>query len=206
MSDQKPLRYWNRYVGSDGQWRKDPRTHLPLHPPGEDLAALRSGLGREAGTVPKLWPYYTCEINDWRARRGEVSDEQIAEHAALALFGLHQQGQDRPMHRPSVTLGKALQALRQNEKFSDQAVDARVAAAVAATSVPALLMRLRGLVGQLRTINQPLDYDHLLDDIDGWQRPDARQRVRRKWGLGYHVWAQPPAPKNAPHNTSPTGS
>jgi CRISPR system Cascade subunit CasB len=200
MSDSKE-RYWNRYVGADGRWRTDPRTGLALRPPGEDLAALRSGLGQEAGTVPKLWPHYTCEIDDWRARRGEVSDEQRAEHAALALFGLHQQSQDKPMHRPGVPLGKALRALRQSEKFSEQAVDARVAAAATATAVPALLMRLRGLIDQLRTIAQPLDYDRLLQDIDGWQRPDSRQRVRRSWALGYQPWVPQKAPDQAQQTT-----
>lgn len=195
MPKESRPRYWNQYVGPDGAWRKDPRTGLVMNPPGEDLAALRSGLGRDAGSVPKLWPFYTCEIDDWRARRDEVSDEQKAEHAALALFGLHQQAQKIPMHKPGATLGKALRALRQNDKFSEQAVDARVAATVTATSVPALLMRLRGLVGQLRTISQPLDYDHLLEDIERWHRPDARQRVRRKWGVDYHVWAQPQGAK-----------
>jgi CRISPR system Cascade subunit CasB len=153
-----------------------------------------------------MWPFYTCAIDDWRARRGEVSDEQKAEHAALALFGLHQQSQRTPMHKPGVNLGQALRALRQNEKFSEQAVDARVAAAVTATSVPPLLMRLRGLVTQLRTIAQPLDYDQLLDDIDSWHWPDARQRVRRKWGLGYHVWAEPQRSAEAQQNTQSVGS
>jgi CRISPR system Cascade subunit CasB len=169
-----------------------------MRPPGEDLAALRSGLGREPVSVPALWPFYTCEVDDRLALGGRVSHEQAAEHAALALFGLHQQGQDNPMHRREVTLGKALRVLRHSGKFSEEAVDARVAAAVAATSVPALLMRLRGLVTQLRTIHQPVDYDRLLEDILRWHYPEARQRVRRGWGLGYHAWAQPKATQDTP--------
>lgn len=198
MPDHTRPRYWTQFIGPDGAWRKDPRSSQPMRPPGEDLAALRAGLGAEPGSVPKMWPFYTCEIDDWRARFDEVSDEQAAEHAALALFGLHQQGRDTPMHRAGVTVGAALRHLRNNDKFSEQAVDSRVAAAVTATSVPALLMRLRGLVTQLRTIDQPLDYDQLMADIDRWHNPDARQRVRRKWGLGYHVWASPSSADDAP--------
>ncbi|GAA4612845.1 hypothetical protein GCM10023195_55330 [Actinoallomurus liliacearum] len=195
MPEPSKPRYWNRYVDHDGRWRKDPRTGTAMRPPGEDLAALRAGLGRDAVTVPQLWPFYTCPVDDRLARRDQVSEEQDAEHAALALYGLHQQGQDNPMHRRDVSLGKALRALRHSGKFSEEAVDARVAAAVAATSVPALLMRLRGLVTQLRAVNQPLDYDALMADIHRWHRPPSRQLVRRGWGLGYHAWAQTqPAP------------
>lgn len=185
--------YWNRYVDAGGSWRRDARSGphaVATPPPGEDLAALRSGLGRPAGSVPALWRFYTCEVDDYAARRGEVSDEQEAEHAALALFGLHQQGQQDPMHRPGVSLGRALRALRQSGKFSEEAVDRRVQAVAATTSVPALLHRLRGLVDQMRTIHQPLDYDLLMQDVRNWHRPDARQRVRRTWGLHYHVWDQ----------------
>ncbi|TDD77888.1 type I-E CRISPR-associated protein Cse2/CasB [Actinomadura darangshiensis] len=179
-------RYWNKYVGPDGAWRDKRR------PPGEDLAVMRTGLGRDAGTVPALCRYYTCEIDDWAARRGEVSIEQAAEHAALALFGLHQQSKTRPMHRPGVPLGKALRKLREDGKFSQQAVDARVDAAATATNVTALLMRLRSLIDQLRTINQPLDYDQLMKLIHDWHSTDGRQRARRKWAVDYQVWIDAP--------------
>lgn len=175
-------RYWNKYVGPDGAWRDKRR------PPGEDLAVMRTGLGRAAGTVPALCRYYTCEIDDWAARRGEVSIEQAAEHAALALFGLHQQSKTRPMHRPGIPLGKALRKLREDGKFSQQAVDARVDAAATATNVTALLIRLRSLIDQLRTINQPLDYDQLMKLIHDWHSTDGRQRARRKWAVDYQVW------------------
>lgn len=179
-------RYWNKYVASNGAWRDKRR------PPGEDLAVMRTGLGRDAGTVPALCRYYTCEIDDWAARRGEVSIEQAAEHAALALFGLHQQSKTRPMHRPGIPLGKALRKLREDGKFSQQAVDARVDAAATATNVTALLMRLRSLIDQLRTINQPLDYDQLMKLIHDWHSTDGRQGARRKWAVDYQVWIDAP--------------
>jgi CRISPR system Cascade subunit CasB len=190
MASNHRDRYWNKFVGADGTWRIAPGAKQPKRPPGEDLAALRAGLGREAGTVPEMWRFYTCEIDDRLARQDRVSQEQEAEHAALALYGLHQQSQDRPMHAPRVTLGHALRELRRSGKFSEQAVDARVEAAVTTTNVPALLMRLRGLITQLRTISQPLDYDQLMDDIKNWNWPDSRQRVIRRWGLGYYAWSQ----------------
>lgn len=187
-TDDRVVRYWTRYVAADGTWRKQP-------PPGEDLAAFRASLGRPAGTVPALWPYYTSRIDDRLARRGKVSRELEAEHAALALYGLHQQSRPDPMHRPGMPLGKALRRLhRQSEQddgFSREAVDRRVNAAASATQVSAFLTHLRGLISLLRTVSQPLDYDLLLRDIAAWRRPDTRQFARRRLGLDYYGW-QPP--------------
>ncbi|MGK5555011.1 type I-E CRISPR-associated protein Cse2/CasB [Actinomadura kijaniata] len=197
MTD-KSQRYWNQHVRQDGTWRIDPTYGKPNKPPGEDLADFRAGLGQLPGSVPRLWRHYTCDVDERLARKGELSYEQAAEHAALALYGLHQQSQDRPMHRPGIGLGTALRALRKNEKFSEDAVDARVAALVTATSVPALLMRLRGLITQLRDIGQPLDYDRLMDDIRAWHRADRRPHVRRAWGVDYHAWEKPTDGKDNP--------
>lgn len=192
------LPYWERYVAPTHNWRLDPRTGLERRPPGEDLAAMRSGLSRPVMDSPKMWPHYSCEVNDALALRDEVSDEQKAEHAALALFGLHQQSQTRPMHRQGIKLGHALRLLRQSGKFSEEALDRRVAALAGATSVPALVVHLRGLVTQLRSVGQPLDYTHLMADIQAWHSTERRPEVRLKWALGYQSWKQEkPEPPNA---------
>ena len=186
------LRYWSQRIAYDGTWRNDPRTKSSMEAPGEDLAALRSGLGKPAGTVPALWPFYTSPTD------GQVTHELEAEHAALSLYGLHQQSRRRPMHHRGVSPGKALRALRLDDRFSDEAIDRRVAAAVNATSVPALVYRLRGLITQLRSIDQPMDYDQLLQDIRNWHFPEPRRRVRSSWGLAYHSWeARTESPANA---------
>ncbi len=187
-----PHLYWDRYVGPDHRWRTDPLTKRELKPPGEELAAMRAGLGRPAMDHPKLWPHYTSPVDDFLAMRDEVSVEQHAEHAALTLFGLHQQSQNTPMHRQGIKLGKALLALRQNGKFSEDAVDRRVATLAGVTSVPALLVHLRGLITQLRTIGQPLDYTHLMADILAWHTVEQRSAVRRRWALGYQAWKTEP--------------
>lgn len=196
-TDDRVVRYWTRYVAPDGTWRKQP-------PPGEDLAAFRAGLGRLAGTVPALWPYYTTPIDDRLARQGKVSRELEAEHAALALYGLHQQSRPEPMHRSGVRLGQALRRLHkqsdQDKGFSREAVDRRVNAAASATQVSAFLTHLRGLISQLRTVSAPLDYDLLLRDIRAWRRHDTRQFARRRLGLDYYGWqpaSQSPAGKAA---------
>ncbi|GAA4838729.1 type I-E CRISPR-associated protein Cse2/CasB [Kitasatospora terrestris] len=191
-TDQTPAakrrRYWEQATAPDHTWRIDARTKQPLRPPGEDLAALRSGLGRPAMDSPRMWPLYSCDVDDFLARRDEVSDEQKAEHAALALYGLHQQGQQHPMHRRGVKLGEALRDLRRSGKFSEQALDTRVAQLAGATSVSALLVHLRGLITQLRTVGQPLDYNHLMSDIQAWHHADRRPQIRLKWAIGYQAW------------------
>ncbi len=200
--EKKPLRYWARYAGSDGRWRVNPATGKAGPPPGEDLAVLRSGLGREAGTVMAMWPFYVCEPDDRLAARDEVSARQKAEHGALALFGLHQQSQDRPMHRRGVSVGEALRHLRDSGRFSEQALDARVNAAATSTHGAALLVHLRGLVTQLRTAGEPLDYGLLEADLRDFQWPQGRARVRRRWGISYYGW-RPAAP--AAQNTAGAG-
>ncbi|MEV6977063.1 type I-E CRISPR-associated protein Cse2/CasB [Kitasatospora sp. NPDC093806] len=187
-TNRKKRRYWDDFTAPDHTWRTDPRTKQLRRPPGEDLAAMRSGLGRPAMDSPRMWPLYSCDVDDRLALRDEVSDEQKAEHAALALYGLHQQSQATPMHRRGVKLGEALRALRRSGKFSEEALDTRVAQLAGATSVSALLVHLRGLITQLRTVGQPLDYNHLMADIQAWHHTDRRPQVRLKWAVGYQAW------------------
>lgn len=183
MSDLAPRaqarpRYWNKWVTDEGAWRSSPPFNASP-PPGEDLQALRAGLGEQAFTVPRLWPYYATPVD------GEVTREAEAEHVALSLYGLHQQGHSTPMHRPGVKTGRALRALE--DRFGEEAVERRVAAAVSATSVPAFAHRLRGLVTQLRAIGQPLDYNQLQGEIFGWHFAESRSRVLRQWGLAFRA-------------------
>ncbi|MFJ7263919.1 type I-E CRISPR-associated protein Cse2/CasB [Streptomyces globosus] len=188
--ERSKQRIWHHYIGADGTWKRKDGTAAQRRPPGEDLAVLRKGLSRPAGTVLEMFPFYTCEVDDFAARRGEVSAAQEAEHIALALYGLHQQSQEQPMHRDGIGLGRAMRALRLHERTSEDAVDARFQQAFSATSTAALQLRLRGLVTQLRDIRQPLDYSRLAADILLWNRPDSRNRVRRRWGLDYHARPQ----------------
>jgi CRISPR system Cascade subunit CasB len=171
--------FWDRYTDGNGQWTARGR------PAGEDLAALRLGLGREAGEVPQMWSFYS-ELNE----KGSLTQELSAEHVALTLFAVHQQGKERPVHRTGVGLGTALLALRHSDKYSPKAIDRRFAAAATATSLAELTGHLRGLITQLRTDSaggqqHGLDYTQLMQDLRDWQRPSRLGRVRRRWGSQY---------------------
>jgi CRISPR system Cascade subunit CasB len=172
--------YWQRF--SEGRM-----------PDGADLAALRRGIDREPGTVPAMWPFYTCLTEDGRRTR-----ELLAEHLALTLFAVHQQSKPQLMHAEKVGLGSAVLALKDphNAKsFSPEAVDRRFGAAATATSIAELAVHLRGLITRLRGIAQPLDYTLLTRDLRDWQNPDRAPAVRRRWGGQY--FAPPRRDKDA---------
>lgn len=154
-------------------------------PDGKDLAALRRGIDREAGTVPALWPYYTTLTED-----GNRTRDLIAEHLALTLFAVHQQSKPKLMHADGVGLGTAVLKLKQAKVFSPEALDRRFAAAATATSIAELGVHLRGLITQLRGVGQPLDYTRLARDLRDWQVPERAPAVRRRWGGQYFAPAK----------------
>jgi CRISPR system Cascade subunit CasB len=176
--------YWQRHTDGHGTWGK------PGPAPGADLAALRRGTGREPGSVPAMWPFYTT-LDD----SGALTARLEAEHLALVLFAVHQQSQPTPVHRDGVGLGQAIFRLKHSGKFSPEAVDRRFAAAATATSLTELSYHVRGLITQLRAVTpQPgLDYTRLFADLRAWKSPDGQARVRRRWGSQYFAPAPHPA-------------
>jgi CRISPR type I-E-associated protein CasB/Cse2 len=188
--------YWERYTDGSGSWRKEP-------PPGEELAALRSGTGRPPGSVPAMWQFYAAGLDEqWTRPASDAWDPPAlleAEHHALTLYGVHQQSKREPVHERGIGLGHAMRKLRQSDKFGEKAVDRRVAAAATATSLGELAVHLRGLVGQLRALDRPspLDYSLLVEDLRRWASPAQRSLVRRRWGAQYWAWAEKPEESEA---------
>ena len=172
-----------------------PRRHYWLRgwsrstpPPGEELAALRRGAGREPGSVPGMWPFYTTLTAD-----GHPSAALNAEHAALVLFAVHQQGRLEPVHRDGVGVGQALRQLNETQRYSAEAIDRRVTAAATAATLSELVVHLRGLVQQMRTAGTAgLDYTRLYRDLVDWQNPERLPGVRRRWGAAYFNWTPRP--------------
>lgn len=164
-----PPYYWTRFRSGDA-------------PPGGDLAALRRGLGTNPGAEPLMWRFY-CHLTD----EGKIDSKLRAEHAALTLFGIHQQSQRRLMHWNGTRLGEALRTLRLSSRYSEAALDRRVAQCATADDVGEMTYHLRGLISMLKTTPDPqgLDYSLLVRDLIAWQHPDGRARVRRRWGSDY---------------------
>ncbi|SER20505.1 CRISPR system Cascade subunit CasB [Actinokineospora terrae] len=169
--------YWEKYIDDEGRWVEANKS-----PSGQHLAAMRRGLGKPPGSVPQMWPLYEAVVSH------EGSPRLAAEHAALCLFGLHQQSQRTPMHTPGVGLGAALRRLSRLDNVSEEAVTRRFNAAATATSFDELVEHLRRLVTQLRSKAIPLDYTRLHRDLLAWSTPDGQARARRRWGMQYHAW------------------
>ena len=158
---------------------------------GAVLAALRRGVGRPAGTVPEMWPHYRELTADGRATR-----RLHAEHLTMALFAVHQQSKPQPVHQQGVGVGTAMAALRDSGRFSAEAVDRRFASFATATSLAEAGTHLRGLITQLRDLEQGrLDYTQLFHDLVDWQDPELTGTVRRRWGSQYFVNPTPAAAK-----------
>ena len=103
------------------------------------------GSSRAGAPGHGLWRWYTT-LDD----RGRLTTKLRAEHAALGLYGVHQQGNAARMHDPSVRIGDALHNLRRAGKYSEVALDRRVTAAATANDLPELVHHLRGLIAMLR--------------------------------------------------------
>lgn len=177
MTGATERHYWSRYVDDEGAWR--PNRHDTF---GAELAALRRGINKEAGTIPAMWRFYTTLTAD-----GRRTNSLIAEHLALTLYAVHQQSRANPMHRPGIGLGSAIRSLAASEKTSEPAVDKKFSAAATSAIADELGLHLRGLITRLRDIGQPLDYTLLFRDLRDWPNVDRQAAIRRRWGAQYFV-------------------
>ncbi|MEU0738731.1 type I-E CRISPR-associated protein Cse2/CasB [Streptomyces sp. NPDC006134] len=158
----------------------------PVRPEtGAELAALRSGLGEEAGTVPAMWTFYRTRMGSELRTRGALTRDLVAEHAALTLFGIHQQGRNQSMHAPGTSPGAACRLLLARNKNMDRtALEKRLGALITSLDTGELTHHLRSLVPLLRQADIGLDYTLLrraLRDWDDPKRPDAQSRIRNAW-------------------------
>lgn len=177
-------RFWNRWMLNPG----------PDQPGPQHLAGLRRGLEREPGSAPEMWRWYTQ-----LSATGTASPRLKAEHAALGLFGIHQQGQSRSMNWKDVSLGTALHGVRRSGRFSEQALDRRVAQAATATDLAELVHHLKPLITMMRGLPSPqgLDYDRLERDFRSWQWPEQQPKIRRRLGGAYFAQTSPSASTGA---------
>ena len=75
------------------------------------LAQLRRGVGQAPGEMPQLWGFFLDGLpEEWMGNR-EPSRAEWAIYTVLTLFALHQQGQERSMNQPGISLGAAVRKL-----------------------------------------------------------------------------------------------
>lgn len=151
------------------------------------LARLRRGLGKPAGSVPEIWDLTIAIVpQSLRWDRDEPSHAEEAAHAVLTLFALHQQSLTVTAHVPGVTFGRAVGLLRHDSTRSEDAVTRRFMAAATGESISEVLTHVRGLITQLRSAGWGIDYARFADDLTGLLNPARAQTVRLAWGRDFY--------------------
>ncbi|MER6736551.1 type I-E CRISPR-associated protein Cse2/CasB [Streptomyces puniciscabiei] len=174
-------------------------TFVPGSPQaGAELAALRSGTGREPGTIAAMWPFHRTHMaSEWR-NKGSLTRDLAAEHTALTLFARHQQTHNRPMHVAGASPGTAAglllrKAVADSEgKAATAALERRFGVLLTSADADELAMHLRSLIPLLNQARIGLDYDLLRTALRTWddpRRPDAATVFRQRWDRDFHLAA-----------------
>lgn len=158
-----------------------------------DLARLRRGLAKPAGSMPEIWRLTVGAVPaELTWNRDEPSWAEQAAHAALTLYALHQQSVAVPMHLHGVSFGHAVSGLRFTDQRSEQAVTRRFMTVATAETINEVLTHARGLITQLRSERIGFDYARFADDLLGLLTPGRAQQVRLSWGRSfYHTTPDP---------------
>jgi CRISPR system Cascade subunit CasB len=143
--------------------------------------------------MPALWGLVFAdmpsELSDGRA---ELTEEENAIYAAVTFYAMHQQSRDvkqSPMSVPGVSLGAAMRRLasvRDGDQWDEGPIRRRFVNAATSDSTEEFVLHLRGLVQLLRAERVPLDYPALAADLYRFHFAEARDGVRRDWGLEFY--------------------
>lgn len=154
------------------------------------LARLRRALTSSPGSIPDVWSDTIGALPPGLlGREDAASAYELAAHAAVCLYAIHQQSQPVGMHCPQRNLGAGVQLLRRSRgggEDADKAVLRRFHALATASSFSETLHHLRGLVTLLRSERVGLDYGQLAVDLRRLQQPSSTPGVRLTWGRGLY--------------------
>lgn len=155
---------------------------------------------RKLGTPEdRTWFSVGADVfGEWPEDKLGVPDESSATFkavsAALQLYALHQQSQDRPMalvfdKSESIRRGGFGQACRRIEFDLDKAggVRRRLSQVETAGDIEYALVFLRALVSQLRRGHIPLDYYTFAGDLYRIQFAASRGSVFNRWSREYYM-------------------
>lgn len=169
-----------------------------------DLAQLRRGVGRDAGTVAEILGL-TTNADAPRPRQDDPTAEECAIHTAMTLYALHQQSQGRPMHVRGRGFGAALGSIRYADGAENPGVVRRFRALGTATDLREAAAHARALVTLLRSAGQGFDYGVLARDLTRLQDPSRAPAVRLAWGREFYR-ARPSRPDHPNDPTTGTAS
>lgn len=161
------------------------------------LAELRRTLGAAGAADPRSWAIVLDELPvNLQGPRTEVlatpAPAELAVLTALTTYAVHQQSQDRPMHRRGIRLGEATRSAARDRAradspggLDDATVDRLHRVSMAQTQ-ELRAQSLRALVQLLRSARAPLDYGRLAEDLFWLQDPRHATKVHLAWGRGLH--------------------
>jgi len=155
------------------------------------LANLRRAASTAPGADPAIWELTMAGVPGFKPGDAPTPEER-ATHIALTTFAFHQQSRNMRMHQPRFGLGRSVARLDNiNSQLSGGAsseispVRRRFNAMVTSESLAEVTRHLRGIVGQLRSKDIPLDYGMLAKDLLDFQRGRVDD-VRRRWARQYY--------------------
>jgi CRISPR system Cascade subunit CasB len=168
------------------------------------LAKLRRAISNAPGTDPDVWNVVArCLPQEMVGRYDEgITPGEWAAHIAVALFAVHQQSLEKPMHQVSDAkeavfhgLGHAVNELayinkknQQGEELEPGEMPRRFSALVTAESIDEVAHYARQIVQQLRSVEVPLDYGRLAGQLYVFQYSYLRDRVRLEWAREFAQW------------------
>lgn len=147
------------------------------------LARLRQAVDEAPGVNPDVWQI-VLEIlpEQFIGSRDQPTKGEWAAHLALTLYGVHQQGNNTPMHEPGVTFGTAMGRLMRERPSAKSRYDALLSA----SHFAGRRNYLRSLTGLLSTDGIPVDHGRLALDLFRLQSADHKNSVVRVWGRDFY--------------------
>jgi CRISPR system Cascade subunit CasB len=171
-----------------------------------DLARLRRGVGREAGTVPEIFSLTTNPDDSGSIGHDGPTADERAIHLALTLYAVHQQSQSRRMHERGRSFGSALGRIRYADGAENPGVVRRFQALGTATDLSEVAAHARALVTLLRSASQGFDYGLLARDLVRLQDPARAADVRLSWGRDFYRVRAAEQPETSADGVDTTGT
>jgi CRISPR system Cascade subunit CasB len=152
------------------------------------LAKLRRGVGKEAGTVPEIWPYVYEGFPEELVGKGRLSlYAETAIHTALTLYAVHRQGNKVAHDKKNRSLGKAANELKNVNHTNEQGIKRRFDALATAKTPEEIIYHSRGIIQLLKQSGVTLDYAKFAEDLFFLQcGANLAKKVQRRWGMDFY--------------------
>jgi CRISPR system Cascade subunit CasB len=152
-----------------------------------NLARLRRCVGKPPEESSEVWEITLSGLPvKLQSCKGEPSYVELVIHIALTLFAVHQQGKGDSVSKTNYSFGRAVSYIRMKDGETNEGVERRFAAAIAAKSLSEFAHHARGLIQLLKANEIPIDYPLLAKDMYDYQKPESRNKVLLRWGEHYY--------------------